>query len=848
MNLRREIFLCTLFGILAGQGCNNEHGASVPRDSSADSAANKSHVVNSSPESAALDPLAKPSAEQIEKWNVREYEPLELLACYDGFDDQIVLCMAIAPDRKQFVLGGSKLTLWNVKDSHPARELLTRSKTDEGESPARCVAISPDGKCIVAGDQKGTMRIWTLDGNEPAVIQAHDGHIAALAFSPDSHLLATTSYSGDVTLWQLPDGKRLKSLKMSDQEISRLEFLSDSLLAVAAGETSIWKVESGEKVSTLTAKRVTGPALALSTDRHLLAFCDADSSVQLWDAQSSKPAGTTLRGAGAHLIAFSPDGNLIATWSQDAIRIWDAATGSVVQVIDADGGPTTGLAWISRGALLVASETGRVNIWGTAAALAGLGIERIQLPKLATTPAGNHGSLSSAQLERVIDIRSFPRLPGAVPQWSNFQMCNYAVQASQRDAALFYRYCLGKSGWKEVAGLVIQPGLAFHKDDCELTVSFPLATAEGPGGDADLEVSLHFAGNYDARWLPKIYPINSNSSWDSFSSVSYRTKADLSDIEVALLKRFHDAGWTAYTRLASSGSEEPDSRHISMLQCGSQLTIFISHPADSRQELAVQTSISVTNKSLPIPPDSGWIEFDNSTDLQLVANTKMELEKTIQFFDAQMAVDGWLARDTGRHVRDGKAWLPYIRGQEQVLLHLLPLASGGTRIVVGDALASSWQLKTTHTEKGEKTEQPGIQAAAFILPAGATSVKYDMDEKRIDFELPGVAPTKLGEQFVAQMEAQNWKREGAGILSDDYTFITFSKNKCEIQLRAHGDAQKASAMISGDGLLWDQPLPAPPVRISYGTWLRRGHKEATLDLLDEFTAEMRKIPTGENGK
>ena len=55
-------------------------------------------------------------------------------------------------------------------------------------------------------------------------------------------------------------------------------------------------------------------------------------------------------------------------------------------------------------------------------------------------------------------------------------------------------------------------------------------------------------------------------------------------------------------------------------------------------------------------------------------------------------------------------------------------------------------------------------------------------------------------------------------------------------------------MIGGDGLLWDQPLPGPPTRVSYGTWLRRGHKNATLDLLDEFIAEMHKIPTAENGK
>ena len=93
------------------------------------------------------------------------------------------------------------------------------------------------------------------------------------------------------------------------------------------------------------------------------------------------------------------------------------------------------------------------------------------------------------------------------------------------------------------------------------------------------------------------------------SSVSYRTKADLTDCEVALLKQFHDAGWTAYTRLAASSSEEPKSRRVSMLQGGSVLTVSIGYPADSTQELFVQTSVSVSNKSLPIPPDAGWIEY-----------------------------------------------------------------------------------------------------------------------------------------------------------------------------------------------------------------------------------------------
>jgi hypothetical protein len=79
-------------------------------------------------------------------------------------------------------------------------------------------------------------------------------------------------------------------------------------------------------------------------------------------------------------------------------------------------------------------------------------------------------------------------------------------------------------------------------------------------------------------------------------------------------------------------------------------------------------------------------------------------------------------------------------------------------------------------------------------------------------------------------------------VSDEYTLATFKKDKSEISLRARGAAGKTTASVGGDNLLWTRPLPTAPVRISYGTRLRRDRKEATLDLLDEFAAEMHKIP------
>jgi hypothetical protein len=358
-------------------------------------------------------------------------------------------------------------------------------------------------------------------------------------------------------------------------------------------------------------------------------------------------------------------------------------------------------------------------------------------------------------------------------------------------------------------------------------------------------VSLHLHGNYDARWLPKIAPIDSKSEYSSFSHLSYRSNSSLTDLEVALLKKFHELGWTPYTRLRASSAEEPLSRSFDMLQGGSVLQVSIGFPGDSSEELYVQMNVSTTNLALPIPPDAGWIEFDSSTDIAMVANTKLNLQETIAFYDQEMALDGWLARQAGRHIdekdqKQHKAWLPYIRGQQDVVIRLVSLPEGGTRVLVGEADRSSYQLAEVKPVQPD-VARDGIEAADFKLPTGASAIQLDADEKRIKFTSAD-KPTKIAAEFIEQMQALGWKRDNSGFVDDEYSFLTYRKGKAEIQLRAHGAKEKSTASISGDGLLWTKPLPMAAVRISYETWLRRNRKLASLEYLDEFAAEMAKIP------
>ena len=792
---------------------------------------------------------AAPTPEQLTKWAVADYQPMQLLACYDGFGDSLVDAMAVSPDGKQFVLGGVRLTMWNTNEAKPVVDLIEKFKSNEVERPIRSAAISPDGNWLAAGDTNGRLRIWNMrDQHEVVSIQAHDARLTELSFSPNAEMLATTSYSGEVRLWQTADGKKIKSLKMGDQEIARLVFLSDKFLASSGAEVNIWNIETEKKETILSTGYVMGPTLGISSDLRLFAFSDADSQIHFWDIEKkSSIAPAALRDSASHAVEFSHDGKWLATCANDStIRIWDAARHQTLQVIDADGGRTTDIRWLPQGQLLlVASQRGRVRLWGTPESAALIGVKPMELASLKPIPPDTRKPYSSARAQKVIDVRSFPRLPDAQLQWSGYGMAAYTTSSSQKEAETFYRYHLERTGWTETTtSNQLQPGLSFNKEQSVLFATFTPMAATKAGGKEELQVSLNFAGNYDVRWLPKFQAIESIGNYESFSSASYRTKSDLTDIEVGLLKQFHDAGWTAYSRLAASTTEVPQSRTFFMLQSGNQLTVSIGPPADLLDELYVQTSVSISNKSLPIPPDAGWIEFDSSTDLKLVANTQMNLDESIEFFDSEMVSEGWMAREAERYVKDGKGWLPYIRGQQDVLIRLVTLPDKRTRIIVGDAESTSWQLAKPPTVDLEK-EKNGIQAADFPIPQGAKSLKFELDQKQILFDLNDVTPPVVADQVTELLKAIDFQREKSGVVSDDYVLATFTKGKAEIQIRARlVDGKHTSSIISGDELLWTKPLPAPPVRVSYEAWLRRDRRDTTLDRLDEFVEEMRKIPAG----
>jgi WD40 repeat protein len=814
------------------EALNGSSSAAVPLNT-------ESAAPVSSPKAAATIPPAavksvakvQPTASQLSAWKSVPYDQLQLLKLIDSKEAGLLSRIVALPDGKSYILAGTKLTLWSIdQNDAPIHTFIDLTKVENNS--IKSMDVSSDGRLLVACDSTGTVKVYDIQQKkELASQQLSKAALAEIALSPNSDELASVGFNGDIGIWKIEDLSPKNQFKVDTNGVKQIEYVSNGVLAIAGQESSTWNTTTGQKVTQLSPGRYHA-ALALSPDGSSFMFAD-EGGIKIVKASDLSQEGV-LQGNFSmdERVRIEPQGSLVATINGTMMRVWDRASNKLVQVIDDAGGLLVDATWAPKSNLLIsASVDGRVLLWGSTSNGDLLGLKPLHHSAVAAANA----PASSELLLQTIDLRVFPRYPQSQSLLENETSLSYTTSASKEDLETFCRYQMQERDWTEIAGPAPMPGMmTFQKNGSLVSVVVTDMTA------SERNVSMTLLGNYDLRKAPRPNNINPETVFENENTVMFKSSAILPVIETELLKAMHAAGWTAYARLNASKNEQPDARDLEFINGGVTLRVMIGKFPTDPSKYTIQYSRFVSLHALPIPVDSGFVEFDGSVSPFLVANTHSNLQDTVAFYDKQMSDNGWLVRNRDRHIDEKICWLPYTRGAESVGISLKLLPEGKTQIRVGQKLENtSWQIEK-RKDANESVKQPeGIEAADIPVPSGAENVKYDMDNKSIEFDIATSSLADITDGFKKAITSLGWTTDDSGVRSDEYVLATYEKNKAEIQWRARMQQGKAVVSIQGDALLWTKAAPGTGGVISYETWQRRNNRLAGLEGLDQYLKEMK---------
>ena len=277
-----------------------------------------------------------------------------------------VKCISFSPDGQTLASGnGSDIHLWDVSTA------TLRNTLRGHDAQVESISFSPDGRMLASGDAGGSLRGEDRDGihlwdvSTGTLLKTFTSgryyRIQSLSFSPDGRTL-TTAGGGTIRLWDVSTGTLQKTI-MGKTEY-KTEYIIDTVTFSPDGQT----VADGGYWSLLEelSDEETGIDWSDGNDEschEIHEICYEDGFISLWDVSTGTPQifidDICGRVTG---LAFSPDGQMLASCSGGEVHLWDISTGTLRKSLT-NSIISLGVAFSPDGRTLASGSLSELHLW-----------------------------------------------------------------------------------------------------------------------------------------------------------------------------------------------------------------------------------------------------------------------------------------------------------------------------------------------------------------------------------------------------------------------------------------------------------------------------------------------------
>lgn len=212
----------------------------------------------------------------------------------------------------------------------------------QNSAPVSALAFSPDSKIVAAAGRDRSVNLWDLDAGKVSGRIPSPAGVSSLAFMPNGEQIVSGELNGVVFVTQIGGGRTVRTFK-PDVDYSWENAPAVQTIAVspdgariasgfAEGSITIWSTD-GEVMRRIKAHDGAVAALTYLPDGGKLVSAGADGAVRIWNAATGQRlASLTGHPNPIFALAASHDGKWVAAGGSGAtVLIWNATTGAVAQ-------------------------------------------------------------------------------------------------------------------------------------------------------------------------------------------------------------------------------------------------------------------------------------------------------------------------------------------------------------------------------------------------------------------------------------------------------------------------------------------------------------------------------------